>query len=91
LVTKVRERLTVSKQATERVYTEGFSLKKLNEVEDKEHYRVEISNRFLVLANLELRRLLIEHRKLLERIYKFQPKRIELKKHKPWFDEGCTN
>jgi hypothetical protein len=31
--------------------------------------------------------------KRLERISKFQPKRVgyyELKKHKPWFDEGCS-
>jgi hypothetical protein len=31
--------------------------------------------------------------KLLERISKFQPESLgyhELKKHKPWFDEGCS-
>jgi uncharacterized metal-binding protein YceD (DUF177 family) len=31
---------------------EIFNLKKLNEVEDKEQYHVEISNRFAALENL---------------------------------------
>jgi hypothetical protein len=42
----------VSKQKTHRVDTERFNLKKLNEVEDKEQYQVEISNRFIALENL---------------------------------------
>jgi hypothetical protein len=32
---------------------ERFNLKKLNEVEVKEQYRVEISNRFAALQNLD--------------------------------------
>jgi hypothetical protein len=43
-VAKIRERLAVSKQRTHRVHTERFNLKKLSEVEGKEHYCVEISN-----------------------------------------------
>jgi hypothetical protein len=43
----------VSKRTTHRVHTEGFNLKKLNEVEGKEQYRVEISNRFAALENLD--------------------------------------
>jgi uncharacterized metal-binding protein YceD (DUF177 family) len=35
-----------------RFHIEKFNLKKFNEVEDKEQYRVEISNRFAVLENL---------------------------------------
>jgi hypothetical protein len=46
-------KLTVSKQATHRVHTERFNLKKLNEVEGKEQYCVEISNRFAALENLD--------------------------------------
>jgi hypothetical protein len=41
---------------------ERFNLKKLNEVEGKEQYLVEISNRFAALENL------IKHGKPLERI-----------------------
>jgi hypothetical protein len=35
-----------------RVHTERFNLKKLNEVEGKEQYRVEISNKFAALESL---------------------------------------
>jgi hypothetical protein len=38
--------------------------------------------------------MLTEFGKLLEGLSKFKPKRIgyyELKKHKTWFDEGCSN
>jgi hypothetical protein len=40
---KVRERLPVSKQTTHRVNMERYNLKKVNEVQSKEQYRVEIS------------------------------------------------
>jgi hypothetical protein len=67
VVAKIRERLAVNKQTTQRVHMERFNLKKLNEIEGKEQYRVEISN---------LRWILIEFGKLLERISNFQPKRV---------------
>jgi hypothetical protein len=47
------ERLAVSKQTMHRVHMERFNLRKLNEVEDKEQYRVEISNMFTALENLD--------------------------------------
>jgi hypothetical protein len=53
VVAKVRERLAVSKQTMHRVHMERFNLKKLNEVEGKEQYRVEISNRYAALENLD--------------------------------------
>jgi hypothetical protein len=46
VVAKVRERLAVSKQTTRIFHMEKFNLKKLNEVEAKEKYGIEISNRF---------------------------------------------
>jgi hypothetical protein len=49
-VAKVRGRPAASKQ--HRVHMERFSLKKLNEVEGKELYCVEVSNRFAALKNL---------------------------------------
>jgi hypothetical protein len=54
VVAKFRERLAVSKQKAHRVHMERFNLKKLNEVEGKEQYRVEISNRFAALEKLEV-------------------------------------
>jgi hypothetical protein len=47
-VTNVRERLAVTKEITHRFHTERFNLKKLNKVEGKEQYHVEISNTFAV-------------------------------------------
>jgi hypothetical protein len=44
VVAKVRERLAVNKQSSHRFYVERFNMKKLNEVEDKEQFYVEISN-----------------------------------------------
>jgi hypothetical protein len=41
LVAKVRERLAVNKQRSHRLHMEMFNLKKLNEVENKEKFRIE--------------------------------------------------
>jgi uncharacterized protein YeeX (DUF496 family) len=50
---KFRKRLAVSKQTTHSVHMERFKLKERKEVEGKEQYRVEISNRFAALENLD--------------------------------------
>jgi hypothetical protein len=42
LVAKVSEKLAPKKQTTHTVHMERFNLKKLNEVEGKEQYSVEI-------------------------------------------------
>jgi len=52
VVAKVRERLAVSKQAAQRFDGERFNLKKLNEVEVRKQYQIEITNRFAALENL---------------------------------------
>jgi hypothetical protein len=46
VVAKVKERLAVNKQRSQRFHMERFSLKKLKEVEGKEQFRVEVSNSF---------------------------------------------
>jgi hypothetical protein len=51
VVLKIRRRLAVSKQTTHTVHMERLNINKLNEVEGKEQYYVEISNRFAVLEN----------------------------------------
>jgi hypothetical protein len=45
--------LAVSKRTSHRIHMGRFNLKKLNELEGKEQYRVEISNRFAALENLD--------------------------------------
>jgi hypothetical protein len=49
----VRKRLAVSKRAAQKIDTEGFNVKKLNEGDVKEQYEVTIRNKFAALENLE--------------------------------------
>jgi hypothetical protein len=53
VVAKVKEKLAVSKRTTQKCDTERFNLRKLDEVEGKKQYRVEISNRFAASENLD--------------------------------------
>jgi hypothetical protein len=50
---KVKERLAVNKQRSQRFDMERFTLKKLNELEAKGKYRIEASNRFAALEDLK--------------------------------------
>jgi hypothetical protein len=52
-VAKSRERISLSKRARQKFDLERFDLKKLNVVEVKEKYQVEISNRFANLESLD--------------------------------------
>jgi hypothetical protein len=47
------ERLAVNKQRSQRFHMERFNLKKLNNVEGKEQFCVEVSNRFAALEDLD--------------------------------------
>jgi hypothetical protein len=53
VVAKVRERLPVNKQRSQRFRMEMFKLKKLNDVEGKEQFRVEVSNRVAALEDVD--------------------------------------
>jgi hypothetical protein len=64
--------VAVSTQTTYRVHMERFNCRKLNEIQGKEQYRVEISNRFAALENLYAE-VDVEPGKLLERISQFRP------------------
>jgi hypothetical protein len=55
VVAKVREQLAVNIQRSHRFHMEKFNVKKLNEVETKKQYRVEVSNRFAALEGLDAR------------------------------------
>jgi flagellar basal body rod protein FlgB len=52
VVAKLRERLSVSKEATQKFDMKRFGPKKLNDAEVKENYQIKISNRFAALENL---------------------------------------
>jgi len=47
-----RERLAVIKQAAQRLDGKRFYLRKLNELEVRKKYQIEITNRFAALENL---------------------------------------
>jgi hypothetical protein len=53
VVTKVRKRLAVSKQAVKKIDMERFNLKKLNEGKVKEQYQVAIKHKFTALEKLD--------------------------------------
>jgi hypothetical protein len=73
---------------------EKFNLKNINKIECKEQYRVEISNRF---AGFEI----LDTEVNINRTWETVRKNIKIsaleslgyyewKKHKPWFDKGCS-
>jgi hypothetical protein len=91
---KIRERMVVNKQGWHNFHRERFNLKKLNDVEGKEKYRVEVSNSFALLEDLDVE---VEINTIWETIrenIKISAKEnlgyYELKQHKTWFDEGCS-
>jgi hypothetical protein len=53
VVVKVRERLAVNKQRSQIFHMERFNLKKINEVEGKEQFHAEVSNRFTELEDMD--------------------------------------
>ena len=52
VVAKFREILALSKQEAQRFDGERFNLRKLNELEVRKQYQIEITNRFEALDNL---------------------------------------
>jgi hypothetical protein len=76
VVAKVRERLAVNKQRSQRFHMEMFNLKKLNEVEGKEQYYVEVSNRFAALEALDTEVEIYSAWEMIREKKKFQPKRV---------------
>jgi hypothetical protein len=92
VVANIRERLAVNKQGSHKFHMERFNLKNLNNIEVKEKYHVEVSNRFAALEDLEAG---IEISSLGNNYnIRISAKESQgcyvLKKHKPWIDEGCS-
>jgi hypothetical protein len=94
VVAKVRERLAVSKRAAQKVDTERFNVKKLNEGDVKEQYRVTIRNKFAALENLEdsgdISGVWDNIRENIKSSAKEGLGYCESKRYKPWFDEECS-
>jgi hypothetical protein len=73
---------------------EGFSIKKLNGVEGKEQYRVEISNRFATLEQLEAEEDINSSWGTIRENIRIPAKEnlsyYELKKHRKCLEKGCS-
>jgi phosphomevalonate kinase len=69
-----------------------FSVKKLSDLESKEKYHVQISNRFTTLetldAELDINSAWETIREHIKKSAKESLAYYELKKHKPWFNDG---
>jgi hypothetical protein len=93
-VAKLRERISVSKRARQNFDVERFDLKKLDDVEVKEKYQVEISNRFAALESLEesfdINNAWESIRKNIKTSAKENLGYQKLKHNKPWFDDECS-
>jgi hypothetical protein len=53
VVENIRVRIAVNQQGSHKFHMESINLKKLNEVEGKAKYWVEVSNRFAALEDLD--------------------------------------
>jgi len=93
VIAKLRERLAVGKQASQRLDRHRFNLTKLNELEVRKQYQIEITNRFAALENLNEDEDVntiwgnIKHNIQISAIESLGMH--EWKQHKPWFDEEC--
>ena len=90
---KVRERLVVSKQAAQKFDGKSFTLRKLNELEVRKQYQIEIMKRLAALENLsDSKDINSAWENIKENIRTSAKENLglpELKQHKPWFDEEC--
>jgi len=90
---KVKERLTVGKQAVQEFDVERFNLRKLNNLEVQKQYQIKISNRSAALEELSdcenINRVWENIKENVKTSAKESLGLYELKKHKPWFEEEC--
>jgi hypothetical protein len=94
VVAKLRERISVSKRARQNFYLERFDLKKLNDVEVKEKYQVEISNRFAasetLVQSFDINNAWENIRENIETSAKYNLGYQKLNQNKPWFDDESS-
>jgi len=95
VVAKLSERLAVRKQASQKSEGERFNLRKLRELEVKEKYQIEITNRFAALGNSNVEEDVNRVWENIKENIKTSAKESlglqEWKQHKPWFDKECVD
>jgi hypothetical protein len=93
-VAKLRERISVSERAKQKFDSERFDLKKLDDIEVKEKYPVEISNRFAALESLDescdVNKAWESIRENINASAKDNLGHHRLKHNKAWFDDECS-
>ena len=87
--------MAVSKQASRKSDEERFNLRKLNELEVRKQYHIEISNRFATLENLsdneDINRAWENIKENIKPSTKESIGLRELKQNKRCFDEKCLH
>jgi hypothetical protein len=90
-VAKVRERLEVHKQVTQKFYVEIVNFRKLKDMVFRKQYQIKISNRFGDLENFSdsenIQRAWENIKQKIRTSIKESLVLYALKQHKPWFDE----
>jgi hypothetical protein len=90
-VAKIRERIAVNKQGSHKFHMERFNLKKLIEVDNKEQYHAEVSNRFTTVEDMNSEVHTNSVWETVRENINISTKEslgyYELEKHKPWFDK----
>jgi len=93
VIAKVMESLAEGKQAVQRLERHRFNLSRLNELEVRKEYQIEITNRFAALENLnedeDVNKIWVNIKHNIQTSAKESPGMHEWKQHKPWFDEKC--
>jgi hypothetical protein len=94
VVAELRERILVSKQGRQKFDLERFHLKKLDDIEVKEKYQVEISNTFAALESLDESFDISNAGESIRENVKTSAKDNlgyqKLKHNKPWFNDECS-
>jgi hypothetical protein len=92
-VAKVRERLAGRKQTTQKSDGGRYNLRKLNDLEVRKQYQIEITNRFAALENVseddDINRGWESIKENIKTSAMESLGMHEMKQHKPWFDEEC--
>jgi hypothetical protein len=93
-VAKLRERISLSKRVRQNFHLERFDLKKLDDIEVKEKYQVEISNRSAALESLDesfdINNAWESIRENIKTSAKENLGYQNLKHNNTWFDDKCS-
>jgi 50S ribosomal subunit-associated GTPase HflX len=93
VVSEFRERFAIGKYVAQKFDGERFNLRKLNELEVRKQYQIQIMNRFAALENLsdceDIYRAWENIQKNIKTSAKESLGLHELKQHKPLFYEEC--